>query len=219
MMVPGGSHVRTAALFLLTAAAYAAEIPTGSHVLLRLQSSVNTRSAQPGDFVYFTTTTPISSENKIVVPAGSYVQGVVLGTDRGGRVKGRAQMGIRLETLTLPSGQQYKITPRVASTEGDNTTQRVIDREGTIGQGSSVESDIARTATFAGSGAVIGLFVGNWGNNVTRSAGHYAASAGIGAGVGAAVGVATAMFTRGKDVELRQGAGIDIVFDRPVDLQ
>jgi type IV secretion system protein VirB10 len=210
--------VRTVALFLLAAAVYAAEIPTGAHVLLRLQSSVNTRSAQPGDFVYFTTTTPISAENRIVVPAGSYIQGVVLGSDRGGRVKGRAQMGIRLETLTLPSGQQFKIQPRVASTEGDNTTQRVIDREGTIGQGSSVESDIAQTAKFAGSGAVIGLFVGNWGN-VTRSAGHYAQSAGIGAGVGAAVGVATAMFTRGKDVELRQGSGIDIVFDRPVDLQ
>jgi hypothetical protein len=127
-------------------------------------------------------------------------------------------MGIRLETLTLPSGQQFKIQPRVASSEGNETTQRVIDREGTIQQGSNVESDIAQTARFAGSGAVIGLFVGNWGN-VSRSAGRYAQSAGIGAGVGAAVGVATAMFTRGKDVELRQGSGIDIVFDRAIDLQ
>lgn len=210
--------MRILALALTAATCFAAEIPTGSHVLLRLQNSVNTRSAQPGDYIYFQTTTPISSNNQIVVPAGSHVQGVVVAADRGGRVKGRAQMGIRLETLTLPSGQQYKIQPRVASSEGNETTQRVADREGTIKQGSNVESDIARTATFAGSGAVIGLFVGSW-NNVSRSAGSYAQSAGIGAGVGAAVGVATAMFTRGKDVELRQGSGIDIVFDRAIDLQ
>ncbi len=210
--------MRTLAFLLAALSCSAAEIPAGAHVLLRLQSSVNTRSAQPGDFVYFTTTTPISSENRIVVPAGSYVQGVVVSPDRGGRVKGRAQMGIKLETLTLPSGQQYKIQPRLASTEGDNTTQRVVGKEGTIQQGSNVETDIARSATYAGYGAVIGLFVGRWGAT-SRSAGSYATNAGIGAGVGAAVGVATAMFTRGKDVELRQGSGIDIVFDRPIDLQ
>lgn len=210
--------MRLVTLLLCAASAFAAEIPTGSHVLLRLQNSINTRSAQPGDYVYFQTTTPISTGDQIVVPAGSHVQGVIIASDRGGRVKGRAQMGIRLETLTLPSGKQFKIQPRVASSEGNETTQRVIDREGTIQQGSNVESDIAQAARYAGSGAIVGLFVGNWGN-VTRSAGTYAQSAGIGAGVGAAVGVATALFTRGKDVELRQGSGIDIVFDRPVDLQ
>jgi type IV secretion system protein VirB10 len=210
--------MRTFAVFFLAAATYAAEIPTGSHVLLRLQNSVNTRSAQPGDYVYFTTSTPISANNQIVVPAGSHVQGVILAADRGGRVKGRAQMGLRLDTLTLPSGQQYKIQPRVASSEGNESTQRVINREGTVQQGGNVGGDIAQTARFAGSGATVGLFVGSW-NNISRSAGSYAQSAGIGAGVGAAVGVATAMFTRGRDVELRQGSSIDVVFDRAIDLQ
>jgi type IV secretion system protein VirB10 len=218
MMIARRFPLRTLAFVLAAASAFAAEIPTGSHVLLRLQNTVNTRSARPGDYVYFTTSTPISSENRIVVPAGSYVQGVVLGVDRGGRVKGRAQIGIKLETLTLPTGQQYKIQPRVASTEGNETTQKLIDKEGTIQQGSNVGSDIAQAATYAGSGAITGLLIGRWGNS-NRSAGSFATNASIGAGVGAGVGAVVALLTRGKDVELRQGQGVDIVFDRTVDLQ
>jgi hypothetical protein len=217
--------LRILAFVLIAASSFAAEIPTGAHVLLRLQITVNTRSAQPGDYVYFQTTTPIAADNKIVVPPGSHVQGVVITTDRGGRVKGRAHLGIRLETLTLATGQQYKIRPRIAASEGDETTQRVIDEEGTIQQGSGVEHDIAEAAKYAGSGAIIGLFVGNWGGNissngtVSRGAGSYARGMGLGAAMGAAVGLGVAMFTRGKDVELRQGSGIDIVFDRAVELQ
>ena len=44
-------------------------------------------------------------------------------------------------------------------------------------------------------------------------------TAGVGAGAGAAVGLATALLTRGKDVELRQGATMDVAFDHPIDLQ
>ena len=38
----------------------------------------------------------------------------------------------------------------------------------------------------------------------------------IGAGAGTAVGLATVLLTRGREVELRQGSTIDVVFDRPI---
>jgi hypothetical protein len=40
--------------------------------------------------------------------------------------------------------------------------------------------------------------------------------AGIGGGVGSAVGLATVLLTRGREVELRQGSTIDVIFDHPV---
>jgi len=43
--------------------------------------------------------------------------------------------------------------------------------------------------------------------------------AGIGAGVGSAVGLATVLLTRGKEVELRQGTTLDVVFGRPVAIE
>ena len=39
----------------------AAEIPQGSHALLRMVNSVTTRTAQEGDYVYMRTATPIST--------------------------------------------------------------------------------------------------------------------------------------------------------------
>jgi hypothetical protein len=33
------------------------------------------------------------------------------------------------------------------------------------------------------------------------------------------VGLATVLLTRGKEVELRQGSTLDVVFDRPVSLE
>jgi len=40
--------------------------------------------------------------------------------------------------------------------------------------------------------------------------------AGIGAGAGGAVGLASVLLTRGREVELRQGSTIDVIFDHPV---
>src|SRR6266699_4084871 len=90
---------------LLAAAVTAAEIPNGAHVLLRMVNSINTRTAQEGDYVYLRTSTPISVEGQIVAPADSYVQGVVAQSMRSGRVSGRAQLSIRLENITLASGK------------------------------------------------------------------------------------------------------------------
>jgi hypothetical protein len=85
-------------------AASAAEIPKGSHVLLRLVNTITTRTARKGDYIYFRTASPIVAGNTILVPADSYVQGVVTRSVRSGRVKGWAELAIQIENLTLPSG-------------------------------------------------------------------------------------------------------------------
>src|SRR5260370_35589561 len=98
----------------LIAAAPAGEIPKGAHVLLSMMNSINTRTAQPGDYVYLHTATPISVDGQILAPVNSYVQGVVTQSKRSGRVAGRAELGIRLETITLPNGQVFTLSPHLA---------------------------------------------------------------------------------------------------------
>src|ERR1700693_3578340 len=68
----------------------AAEIPQGTHVLLRMVNSLSTRTAKAGDQVYFQTATPIAAGGSILVPQGSYVQGTVSEAKRSGKVTGRA---------------------------------------------------------------------------------------------------------------------------------
>ena len=182
----------------------AAEIPQGAHALLRLVNSVTTRTAREGDYVYLRTATPIVAGGQIVVPAESYVQGVVSHTIRSGRVKGRAELGIRIETLTLTTGKVVEIAPHLASADAEGSGQKVND-ERQIEQASSVGTNAARVATLGGTGAAVGgLADRSW------------KGAGIGGGAGAAVGLASVLLTRGREVELPQGSTIDVVFDRAV---
>src|SRR5689334_7490462 len=110
-------------LFVIGAAA--AEIPRGAHLLLRMENSINTRTAQEGDFVYLRTASPIAASGQMAVPVGSYVQGVVTYAKRSGLVAGRAELAIRLETLTLASGRSFKFAPHLSSVDAGETGQKV----------------------------------------------------------------------------------------------
>lgn len=201
--------MRLARLIALTGAALAVaaadEIPKGVHVLLRMVNSVNTRTAQEGDYVYLQTATPIVVDERIVVPTGSYVQGLVTLSRPSGRVRGRAQLGLRLETLTLPAGRTLKFSPRLAGVDAGDTGQKVDHTENLVKQAPEKAHDAGTIAVYAGTGAAIGAL-----------ADHGWRGAGIGAGIGSAVGLATALASRGHEVELRQGSTLDVVFDRPV---
>jgi hypothetical protein len=186
----------------------AAEIPKGSHVLLRMLNSVSTRTAREGDYVYLRTATPIVANGQTVVPADSYVQGVVSHAQRSGRVKGRAELGIRIDNLTLPGGKVVKVSPQLASVDSEGSEQKVEPRERQIQQGGTKGADAEKAATVTATGAAIGgLADRSW------------KGAGIGAGIGGGLGLATVLLTRGKEVELRQGSTIDVIFERAVPVE
>ncbi len=193
---------------LCLVAAAAAEIPAGTHVLLRMTNSVNTKTARQGDYVYMETASPIAVGGAILVPVHTYVQGEVAQSKPSGRVKGRAEIAIRLDNLTLPGGKTIKINPHLGSVDANDSSQKAVRDENVIQQGGEKMADAGRIAILAGSGAGIGgLADRNW------------KGAGIGGGAGAAVGLATVMLTRGHEVNLRQGTTLDVVFDRPVTVE
>ncbi len=190
------------------ALACAAEIPQGTHVLLRMVNSVSTRTAEEGAQVYLQTANPIAVNGRILVPVGAYVQGVVSHAKRSGKVAGRAELGIRIETLTLPDGKALKFSPRLGAADSNESDQKVAADENTVKQGPDYGRDATRIAILAGSGAGLGgLADRSW------------SGAGIGAGAGTAVGFAAALFTRGREVELKQGSTLDVVFDRAVAIE
>ena len=189
-------------------AASAADIPAGTHVLLKMVSSVSTRTAKAGDQVYLQTASPIAAGGSIVVPVGTYVQGTVAEAKRSGRVKGRAEIALHLETLTFASGKALKIAPHLDSVDSGESGQKVEGNEGAVKQSGSKLQDAGRIAILAGTGAGIGGI-----------ADHSWQGAGIGAGIGGAVGAATTLLTRGHEVDLRAGSTLDVVFDRPLTIE
>ncbi len=186
-----------------TAAPAKIELPSGTRLPLVLHNGISTRTAQPGDPVYFETLFPVMKDGRVIVPAGSYVSGVVTESKRPGRVKGRGELMIRLETLILPNAYMVKFAgvPSGASTGGNETT----NSEGKIVGDTDKTSDAGTIAKTTGAGAGIGGLA-------SRSA----AGAGIGAGIGAAVGLAAVLLTRGPEAELPRGTTLDAVLDRPL---
>jgi hypothetical protein len=183
----------------------AAEIPQGTHVLLRMVNAVSTRTAREGDHVYLRTASPILVNGQFVVPVESYAEGVVSHSVRSGRVKGRAELGIRIDTFTLPTGKTIRVSPHLSSVDSAGTEQKVEAKENEIKQGGTKGTDAERVAVIAAEGGAIGgLADRSW------------KGAGIGAGAGTAIGLAITLLTRGKEVELLPGSTFDVVFDRPV---
>jgi len=198
--------MRFVLLLAIASVSIAADIPPGTHVLLRMENSISTRTAREGDYVYLRTATPIAANGQIVVPEGSYVQGVVTRSVRSGRVKGRAELQIRIDNLTLASGKVIKLTPRLSSVDSEGTGQKV-DSENGVQQAGSKGADAARVAELGGTGAAVGgLATQTW------------RGAGIGGGIGGGVGLASVLLTRGKEVDLHRGSTVDVVFDRAVPL-
>ena len=110
-------------------------IPSGTKVPLALKQAVSTKNAREGDAVYAVTTFPVVINDRIVIPAGTYVQGRISSVKRGGRVKGRAEVLMHFSTLIYPSGYTVVLPGAVENVPGAEKTS-MKDEEGTIRQDS-----------------------------------------------------------------------------------
>jgi type IV secretion system protein VirB10 len=132
----------------------AADIPKGTHVLLRLENSITTRTAQPGDMVYLRTASPIIVNSRVVTPAGCYAQGAVTSVKRGGRVSGRAELGLRLDTLALANGRVWRFSGAVDSVDAQGTGQKAQKEEGIVRQAPDRGRDAGTIAVTGGEGGL-----------------------------------------------------------------
>jgi hypothetical protein len=182
-------------------------IPAGAKIPLSLKQAISTKNAREGDAVYAETAFPFVIDNRVIVPAGSYIQGTISHVERGGRLKGRAEILMHFTSMIFPSGYTVMLPGSVENTPGaDNKS--VKDSEGTVQQdkdtGKKIE-DAAKGGVYGGSGgALAGGLAG--GLNGAR----------IGAGAGAAAGIGWALLKRGNDVRLDVGTSIEMEIQRPI---
>jgi hypothetical protein len=180
-------------------------IPSGTKVPLSLKQSISTKNARDGDAVYAVTTFPVVIHDRIVIPAGTYVQGRISNVKRGGRIKGRAEVLMHFSSLIYPSGYTVLLPGAVENVPGAEKTS-MKDEEGTIRQDSQTGEKAKTVATAAGTGAV----VGGLSNGVKGGL--------IGAGIGGGVGTAIGLLTRGNDVRMDAGTTLEMVIQREVPL-
>jgi hypothetical protein len=188
-------------------------VPVGTKVLLQLRSGINTKSAKPGDGVYLASTFPVVVGNRVMIPAGVYVQGVVDRVVRAGRVKGQSQLDMHFTSIIFPNGTVVEIPGIVNSLPGASKQTVKDDGEGTIQQSADKGRNAGKTAEIA---IPTGGTVGSIG---ALADGHPLAGGivGIGAGV-AAVGLVS-LFTRGADVNIESGTQVEMALQRPLILE
>jgi hypothetical protein len=178
-------------------------VPTGTHLGVVLESGISTATAKPGDAVYFRTSFPITINNKVVIPVSSYLRGEVTDSKRPGRVKGKGELRIRLDSLVLPNGYTVDLNAEPHSADGG---QVKTDNEGQMTGPGGKGKDAATIATTTATGTGIGAIAGG------------GKGAGIGAGIGGVAGLAAVLLTRGPDAQLPRGSSMDLVLERDLRL-
>jgi hypothetical protein len=205
-----------AGLMVMTAAAQESAPPPapsfvvdqGTHIPLSLINSVSTKHSAEGDRVYLETVFPILANGKIVIPPGSFVSGTITEVKRPGRVKGRGELYLRFDSLTLSNGVTRDFKARVGGIDGRGSEE--LDRkEGKIiGEGNK-SGDAKTIGEIAAAGGSIGVVAGSAAKNIGMGAG-------IGAAAGAATGLAMVLLSRGPDAVLAKGSTIEMVLDRSI---
>jgi type IV secretion system protein VirB10 len=179
-------------------------VPSGTRLAVVLENGISTGNAKAGDSLYFHTAFPVTVNNHIIIPVGSYLRGSLLESKRPGRVKGKGEIRLRLESLIFPNGYTVDLlaAPRSADTGGKETT----DSEGKVTSGGGKGKDVGTVATTTATGAGIGAIAGG------------GKGAGIGAGIGGLIGLGAILLTRGPEAELPRGSTLDIVIERDLAL-
>jgi hypothetical protein len=181
-------------------------LPSGTRLPLRLSNGVNTGTAKAGDSVYFETIYPVAKDGRIVIPMGSFVRGHLLEAKRPGRIKGRGEIRVQLDALTLTNG--YTIALNATPNSADTGGKEAVDPEGKIKGPSGLGHDVGTVLLTTAGGAYLGTNIGVF------TGGSLGKGAAIGGGVGAVAGLALVLLTRGPEAELPHGAILDVVFDQ-----
>ncbi len=183
-------------------------VQPGTRIPLSLINSVSTKHSAAGDRIYLESVFPILVNSRIVIPPGSYVAGTVTQVKRPGRVKGRGELYLRFDSLTLPNGVTRDFRARIGGLDG-RASEELDKAEGKVKSEGNKSGDARTVGETAAAGASVGVLAG-------AAAGHAGMGAGVGAAAGAAAGLVGVLLTRGPDAVLARGSTVEMVLDRPV---
>jgi hypothetical protein len=172
MPVPAFSEPKVSSAPLPPPVPVNATIPAGTTLTIRIDQRISVKSSVAGDRFSGEIVTPVlASDDKVLVPKGAQVGGVVDVSHRRGHFKGRSLLELRLTSLTM-DGTRYPLETRdIARTKK--------------GKGK-------RSTALIGGGAGLGMLVGGLASGGTGMA--------IGGLAGGGAGTAVAGLTGNRDV-------------------
>lgn len=163
-------------------------IEAGTPLAVRTTGSMSTKNSQAGNRFEATLEGPLIVNGVTLAKQGAIVEGTVAQASQGGKVKGKAELSLRLDSLHLADGRVVKISTGAITQQAK----------------SGMKKDLVRGGIMTGAGAAIGAIAGG------------GKGAAIGAGIGAGAGVGTAMATKGPAAEIPAEAQLNFRLSAPV---
>ena len=163
-------------------------VPAGTVVAVRLPRDVSTERMATGSTFDGLLEHDLKSGETVLAKAGTRVNGFVVTSDPGGRVKGVASLTVGVRSIVGVKGNAITVTTDSFTADAQSTKKK----------------DAVRTGVATGVGALIGGIAGG------------GKGAAIGAGVGAGAGVGTAVATRGDPAIIPAESLIEFKLQAPV---
>ncbi len=177
-------------------------IPRKTDLFVTLERSLSSKTGSPGDRFHARLSVPLTVNDQIVAPVGSYIIGQIDQTRKPGFFKGKGELYLTFDTIILPNGVTRKIAAVVQSGEGAASGEG--GDEGKLVATSSQSDEVIQDAEDLG---VLGGAIGGARSGTLKGLG-------VGAAIGAATGAVLGLLRKGSDVVLPRGAELTIQLEQ-----
>ena len=164
-------------------------LPAGTRLPIVLEDSVGSDISRIEQSVHAHLSTPIRVRGVTVIPRGSRVTGVVVDARRSAKVKGRARVAVRFDSL-LPRGHDERYSLHAG------TVTRIAP--------ATKKDDALKIGLPAAGGAIVGGLLGGKKGAV------------VGGAAGGGAGTAVVLSSRGKEVRLAKGTPLTLRLSQPL---
>lgn len=142
-------------------------VPAASVIGIRLDTSISSETARVEDRVSARVTRDVTIDGQTVIPSGAELTGTVTLVDRGGKMRDRARIGVRFDTLVLASRERLPIQTETIFRDGESPSNEASSKIGA----SAVIGTILGAVIGGKKGAAIGVAAGAGGGTAAVMAG------------------------------------------------
>jgi hypothetical protein len=151
------------------------DLPVGTRIPAALNNMISTKTTAAGTRFAAEVTQPVLRDGRVVIPAGTVINGRVTQSHGGRRISGASAIRLQPDTIIMPNRSVYRLNADV--TELDHVSASRVNSEGVITTAPNGKIAAGATALTTTTGLVAGAMIGG------------PVGAGVGAGIGAGLGV------------------------------
>lgn len=178
-------------------------VPANTMFSAVTMAPISSETAKTGDSITMYLSSDFYYGNNLIAAAGSRINGTVLKAKKGGFGNRNGKIQIKFTNIVTPFGQMIPISGVVRTDDGTGILK--------AGTAKDVAKDYTKDAAVgAALGAALGTAMG------ALSSGSVGKGAIYGTALGGGMGLISNFTQRGDNIQIPQGAALDIVIDQPI---